>query len=127
MHALNSDLKEVTALRQRIRAAGRTDGGFTLIELLIVIVILGILSGVVVFAVQGVNNRGEQAACLANKTSVATAAEAYYAKNNSYPPDIAAMTVAPDKFLQSVPAGITYTPAGGPPATSYTVSGGTVC
>src|SRR5690348_6120999 len=59
--------------------------GFTLIELLIVIVILGILAGIVVFAVGNSKSDAETAACAANKKTVSTAAEAYKAKNGSYP------------------------------------------
>ena len=49
----------------RIRAARENESGFTLIELLIVIVILGVLSGIVVFSVSGITNRGNKAACKA--------------------------------------------------------------
>jgi prepilin-type N-terminal cleavage/methylation domain-containing protein len=70
-------------MRQRIRAARHNDGGFTLLELLIVIVILGVLSGIVVFAVSAFNNDGKAAACKADKKNVEVAAEAYYAKNAS--------------------------------------------
>jgi general secretion pathway protein G len=87
----------------RLRArldAGRQDEGFTLIELLIVIVILGILAGIVVFAVGGITDRGKKSACKADVATVATAAEAYYAKNSSYPATMAAMV--PD-FLHSAP------------------------
>ena len=38
----------------------KNDEGFTLIELLIVIVILGILATVVVFAVGGITDRGQR-------------------------------------------------------------------
>ena len=43
----------------RIRAARENESGFTLIELLIVIVILGVLSGIVVFSVSGITSRGK--------------------------------------------------------------------
>jgi len=72
-------------MRQRIRAirTGGSENGFTLIELLIVIVILGVLSGVVVFAVQAFNGDGKVAACKTDKKNVEIAAEAYYAKHSS--------------------------------------------
>lgn len=79
----------------------KDENGFTLIELLIVIVILGVLSAVVVFSVGGVTDRGTAAACKADKATIAVAAEAFYAKNNSYPANIAAVSTAPDKFLSS--------------------------
>ncbi|MDQ1748367.1 MAG: ral secretion pathway protein [Frankiaceae bacterium] len=66
---------------QRIRTA--RDEGFTLIELLIVIVILGILAAIVVFAVGGITDRGQQSACKSDVTSINTAAEAYFAQKGS--------------------------------------------
>ena len=54
--------------------------GFTLVELLIVIVILGILAGVVVFAVNGINNRGQASACKTDRNTIAVAQEAYFAR-----------------------------------------------
>jgi prepilin-type N-terminal cleavage/methylation domain-containing protein len=114
---------------QRIRKARHDESGFTLIELLIVIVILGILAAVVVFAVNGIQARGTAAACKSDVASVTTAAEAAYAQTGSYPATMAALVTA--GFLHSVPATtngytITYTVAAGPPA-SVTVGGGTVC
>lgn len=109
---------------QNVRDARKSESGFTLIELLIVIVILGVLSGVVIFAVNGVNSRGEEAACIANKTTLQTAAEAFYAKHAYYPPTVDAMLSGADKFLQSAPTDATYepgTPADNP--TSYTITG----
>ncbi len=61
------------------------DEGFTLIELLIVIVILGILAGVVVFAVGGITNQGEQSACDAELATIQVAVEAYRAQEGGYP------------------------------------------
>ena len=59
--------------------------GFTLVELLIVIVILGILAGIVVFAVGAFNDRGETSACKADRKAVEVAVEAYRAKFSAYP------------------------------------------
>jgi len=62
----------------------KKEDGFTLIELLIVIVILGVLAGVVVFAVSGINNKGEVAACKAEAKTIEVASEAYYAQKGTY-------------------------------------------
>ena len=74
-------------LRQRIREIRKNDKGFTLIELLIVIIILGVLAGIVVFAVGAFNDRGVNAACKAEKKTVEVAVEAFKAKSatKSYP------------------------------------------
>ena len=58
----------------------RARGGFTLIELLIVIVILGILATVVVFAVGGISERGEESVCATDERTLATAVEAYFGR-----------------------------------------------
>jgi general secretion pathway protein G len=58
----------------------KNDEGFTLIELLIVIVILGILATVVVFAVGGITDRGQESACDADAKTLEVAIEAYYAQ-----------------------------------------------
>lgn len=116
----------------RMRAARRDQNGFTLIELLIVIVILGVLAAIVVFSVRGIADRGDKSACKANLSTVQTASEAYYAKNNAYAADAAALVSA--GFLQSDPTvasganavdpkiRVTYT-TGTPP----TITGGSSC
>ena len=78
--------------------APKRDKGFTLVELLIVIVILGVLSTVTVFAVSGITSRGEDARCDADKRTVEVAAEAYYAENGAWP---AAMSNLVPGFIKS--------------------------
>lgn len=69
----------------------KKDEGFTLVELLIVIVILGILATVVVFAVQGITDKGEENACAVGKRTIETAAEAYYAAYGTAAPSVDAL------------------------------------
>ena len=58
--------------------------GFTLVELLIVIVILGILAGIVVFAVGNLTSSAKSNSCSQEKSTLITADEAYKAQNGSY-------------------------------------------
>ena len=87
---------------EEVRKARAGEGGFTLIELLIVIVILGILSAVVVFAVGGITDRGNLSACKSDVKTVEVASEAYRAQNGSYAADIPALVTA--KFLREPPS-----------------------
>ena len=61
------------------RSAGeqRTDRGFTLVELLIVIVLLGIVATVVVFAVRGVTDTAKQNVCSMDRRIIDAAVLAY--------------------------------------------------
>ena len=95
------------------RSAGEVDeSGFTLIELLIVIVVLGILAAIVVFALGGVTNQSVISACNSDGRTVDIAVQAAIAENpTTYPTDSAtwktdllsssALTGGP--FLQSWP------------------------
>jgi general secretion pathway protein G len=89
---------------ERLREARKNEKGFTLIELLIVIVILGVLAAIVVFAVGGINDTSKQSACKSDYKNVEIAAEAYYANANphAYAPDIA--TLVSSKFLREAPS-----------------------
>jgi prepilin-type N-terminal cleavage/methylation domain-containing protein len=65
---------------KRQRQAGEIDG-FTLIELLIVIVVLGILAAVVIFALGGITGKSALASCQADGATVSTALAAFNAQN----------------------------------------------
>ena len=72
---------------QRPHRIRRDDNGFTLTELLIVIVILGVLTGIVVLAVGQFTDRGEESACKAAVKTTEVAVENYRANNNGTLPD----------------------------------------
>lgn len=87
---------------EQLRKAREEESGFTLIELLIVIVILGVLAGIVVFAVGGITDRGNVSACKSDVKNVEVASEAYFAKNGSYAANMPALVTA--KLLREVPS-----------------------
>jgi prepilin-type N-terminal cleavage/methylation domain-containing protein len=91
------------------------DDGFTLIELLIVIVILGILAAITVFAVGNMGKDSASAACKSDSKAVDVALEAYKAQNNSTYPLLMSSLVP--SYLKTPPNGGTH----------YTITiGGTV-
>ena len=49
-------------MNKMVQRARDEESGFTLIELMIVIVILGVLAGIVIFAVGGITDNGNVAA-----------------------------------------------------------------
>ncbi len=83
------------------RPNGR-DGGFTLVEILIVVVILGILATVTVFAVRGTTSRAADNACANERKSVDTAFEAYLVKEQTS--SVLATGVGADRYERSMVA-----------------------
>jgi general secretion pathway protein G len=119
---------------ESIREARKNESGFTLIELLIVIVILGVLAAIVVFAVGGFNDTSKQSACASDGKSVETAVEAWYAANKNsgsdYPAtQVAAQAAVVPGFLHSWPASTdykltyAYVAAAGATPSTFTVTG----
>ena len=91
--------------------------GFTLVELLIVIVILGILAGIVVFAVGNLTQNAKTNACATEKATLQTADEAYKAQNGSYTDGPGLVTAgllkaAPVNYTISTTGSIAVTSAG---------------
>ena len=72
-------------LRARTEGKSLLQKGFTLVELLVVIVILGILAAVVVFAIGGTQGKAKESACKAEQATVETAYEAYKAQRDAAP------------------------------------------
>ena len=64
--------------------------GFTLVEMLIVIVLLGVLSGIVVFAVGNMTTNAKTTGCRAEKTTLMHALETYKSYTGAYPTAAAA-------------------------------------
>ena len=94
--------------------------GFTLVELLIVIVVLGILSGIVLFGVARFRSDATLAACKADLVTVAVAADVYDAQTGSFPATVAVLVTG--GYLKSTPSG-TYAFAG----TAKTVTRSPAC
>ena len=96
-------------LHASIRKRQSGEEGFTLVELLVVIVILGVLAGIVVFAVGGVSNKSTKAACNSDVASVQAAEETFYAQSTATPPvytDVAGLVTA--KLLRAAPSNSGY-------------------
>jgi len=77
--------------------------GLTLIELLVVILILGILATIVVLGIGAFQNTGEQQSCISTARTVEAANAAYYAKNQVWAPNVAALVSA--GYLKTTPKG----------------------
>ena len=105
--------------------AQRGEAGFTLVELLIVVAILGVLAGVVVFSVAGVQDDSQKAACKTEAATVRAAQEAHFVKKNKQYAASGADLVT-EKFLASAPTLVTTTST--TPFSTYTVAwAGTTC
>ncbi len=93
------------------------DTGFTLIELLIVIVVLGILAAIVVFALNGVTGQSAAAACQSDAKTVGIGVAALETENPTTTPatsaawqaDLLGNTLSGAPFLQSWPNSQNYT------------------
>ncbi len=107
--------------------ARRSDDGFTLVEVLIVIVVLGILAVVTVFAVRGITDRSAENACSVEFDNLIKAQEVHKVLNGTYVDEatlVSSGTITGESTMydvtatgdsyQVVSAGECATPTGGP-------------
>ena len=80
-------------MNKKVMPIGRQ--GFTLIEMLIVVAIVGLLASVVVLGIGNARERARDAKRAGDIRQIQNGAEAYYATNNAYPADLAAIAGAP--------------------------------
>ena len=107
-------------MQNEIEVTPKNDKGFTLVELLIVIVILGILAAVTVYAVRGITDKSQENSCATEQRAIETATEAYYADNGA---DAAAMSDLVPGYLRTDPSARWTWTAGSPPSISATSGG----
>lgn len=94
-------------LEDLLKARKSSDKGFTLTELLIVIVILGVLAGIVVFAVATLTDDSRSVACETDKRTIQAAVAAYRAEEGTWPANVAAL--ATEGYIAEAPSTTDYT------------------
>jgi len=107
-------------MNKQIEATPKNDKGFTLVELLIVIVILGILAAVTVFAVRGITDKSQSNSCATEKRAIETATEAYFADKGT---DATLMSQLVGSYLRTDPSARWELTAGSPPTITPTALG----
>jgi prepilin-type N-terminal cleavage/methylation domain-containing protein len=103
---LSTTLQRYQASQQAKERGEETEEGFTLIELLIVIVVLGILAAVTVFALSGTTAKSAVAACNADAQTVNVALTASNVQNT--PGTATISSLVSSGYLQSAPNSTHY-------------------
>lgn len=96
----------------------RNDTGFSLVELLVVIMVLGVITTVTIFAVRGITHDAQAAGCDTDLRAIEKAEDAHYAMHGAYASEVDLVTAG---LLSDVSAthdvtlgvgGYTVTPVG---------------
>lgn len=83
--------------------SNKRSSGFTLVEILVVIVIIGILAGLLLPAVNAVRRSVNTAYLRSECASIATAVEAYKLKYGDYPPDFSSWDIVQRHYRKVFP------------------------
>ncbi len=94
-----------------MQKTAQNQNGFTLVELLIVVVIIGIMSGVLIVVInpQKQRERAQDGVRVGNISKLVQSVEAYRAGEGLYPLDQAALQDPSTRYVQNWPADTTYT------------------
>jgi len=104
-----------------IKAKG-LNRGFTIVELLVVIVVIGILAAITVVSYTGITTKANKAAAIQNSSSVATAADAWFAENNGAYPSIANLSSGTVKVPSNIAIIGTVPTSAAPASISYNLT-----
>lgn len=94
----------------------KNKNGFTLIELLVVVAIIGLLSSIVLIALNSARASARDSTRMADISQISKALEVYYDDNAAYPDTLADLGTGPVVYMATVP--IPPTPPDNPIGTS---------
>jgi type II secretory pathway pseudopilin PulG len=106
-------VSKIFRIRQYLARIDRRVEGFTLVEILVIIVVLGILAAVVLYALGGITQKSAQAACRADGATVSSAISDL---DNEYPNVFEAAASTSAASAENLLLGNTY---GGPYLSSW--------
>ena len=107
---------------EQMKRARASEEGFTLIELLVVVAILAILAGVVVFAVQGISDKGQTSACKIDTRTMRTVEEGYFASPSAGNGNYGTMVQLVPTFLSEPSTLHNVTPNNGATPKTYSLT-----